>query len=174
MASYHDAEWGVPNHDDRHLFEMLMLEGAQAGLSWSTVLTKRENYKSAFDSFEVATVAKYTPAKLENLLGNAGIIRNRLKVASAVTNAKAFMAIQSEFGSFDRYLWGWVNGTPIDNRPSGDDPLPPRSELSDQLSADLKRRGMKFVGTTIIYAYLQAVGVVNDHVLGCSTRSTPD
>lgn len=170
MAEYHDSEWGFPNHDDRHLFEMLVLEGAQAGLSWSTVLAKRERYRIAFDSFEPATVAAYGPAKLEELLGDAGIIRNKLKVASAVTNARAFLGIQAEFGSFDRYLWGWVDGIPIDNRHAASEPLPPRSELSDRLSTDLKRREMKFVGTTIIYAYLQATGVINDHVLGCPAR----
>lgn len=170
MIAYHDQEWGVPVHDDRHLYEMLILEGAQAGLSWSTVLNKRVSYKEAFDNFAVAVIARYGPAKLEKLMDNPGIIRNRLKIASTVVNAKAYLAVQDEIGSFDRYLWDWVDGVPIVNRPSPETPLPARSELSDRLSADLKRRGFKFVGSTIMYAYLQAVGVINDHVTTCSTQ----
>ena len=170
MAAYHDHEWGVPVHDDRQLFEMLILEGAQAGLSWSTVLSKRANYKAAFDNFDSALVASYGTAKLAELLENPGIIRNRLKIAASVTNAQAYDALKAEFGSFDRYLWSWVDGKPVLNRPAPGEPLVARSELSDRLSADLKRRGFKFVGTTIIYAYLQAVGVVNDHLSTCPAR----
>ena len=167
MRAYHDDEWGVPSRDDTHLFEMLMLEGAQAGLSWSTILDKRENYRRAFDNFDVARVARYTDKKLEKLLGDPGIVRNRLKVASSVRNAKAFVAVQAEYGSFARYLWEWVDDTPILNRPRTTADLPTHTELSDRVAKDLKTRGFNFVGTTIIYSYLQAVGVINDHVVTC-------
>jgi DNA-3-methyladenine glycosylase I len=167
MASYHDTEWGRASRDDRHLFEMLILEGAQAGLSWSTVLSKRQNYRRALDDFEVETVANYASGKLDQLLVDPGIIRNRLKIAATVKNARAFIAVAEKFGSFASYLWGWVDGVPIVNTPSATDPPVASTELSDQLSKDLKRRGFTFVGTTIMYAYLQSVGVVNDHVKGC-------
>jgi len=167
MRAYHDDEWGVPSRDDTHLFEMLMLEGAQAGLSWSTILDKRENYRRAFDNFDVARVARYTDKKLEKLLGDPGIVRNRLKVASSVRNAKAFVAVQAEYGSFARYLWEWVDDTPILNRPRTTADLPTHTELSDRVAKDLKTRGFNFVGTTIVYSYLQAVGVINDHVVTC-------
>jgi DNA-3-methyladenine glycosylase I len=167
MSAYHDSEWGFPSHDDTHLFEMLLLEGAQAGLSWSTVLSKRENYRDAFDAFDVDRIAAYQPAKLVQLLADPGIIRNRLKVAASVKNAKAFLAVREEFGTFDAYLWGFVGGRPIVNRPGEDDPAVPRTELSDQISKDLKHRGFTFVGSTIVYAYLQATGVVNDHLATC-------
>jgi len=168
MSAYHDKEWGRPEHDDRHLFEMLLLEGAQAGLSWSTVLNKRENYRQALDGFDFEKVAKYKPAKLAELLENPGIIRNRLKVAATVKNAQAFLSVREEFGTFDAYLWGFVGGVPIVNRPSESDPPAVRTELSDQIAKDLKRRGFTFVGSTIVYAYLQAVGVVNDHMSTCA------
>jgi len=168
MSAYHDKEWGRPEHDDRHLFEMLLLEGAQAGLSWSTVLNKRENYRQALDGFDFEKVAKYKPAKLAELLENPGIIRNRLKVAATVKNAQAFLSVREEFGTFDAYLWGFVGGVPIVNRPSESDPPVARMELSDQIAKDLKRRGFTFVGSTIVYAYLQAVGVVNDHLSTCA------
>jgi DNA-3-methyladenine glycosylase I len=167
MAAYHDGEWGVPQHDDRHLFEMLILEGAQAGLSWSTVLNKRDAYQEAFDGFDWNRVALYDDVKVEALLANPGIIRNRLKVASAVRNARAFRAVREEFGTFDRYLWAWVGGAPVVNRPAPGESLPSRSDLSDRISKDLQRRGFTFVGTTIVYAYLQAVGVVDDHLSTC-------
>jgi DNA-3-methyladenine glycosylase I len=167
MSAYHDREWGVPSHDDRHLFEMLLLEGAQAGLSWSTVLNKRENYRRVFDDFDFAKIARYESGKLAALLEEPGIIRNRLKVAASVKNAKAFLSIRDEFGTFDSFLWAWVAGRPIVNRPGDDDPAVPRTELSDRISKDLKRRGFTFVGSTIIYAYLQATGVVNDHLASC-------
>jgi len=167
MRAYHDDEWGVPAHDDTHLFEMLILEGAQAGLSWSTILDKRENYRRAFDNFDVARVASYTDKKLEKLLGDPGIVRNRLKVASSVRNAKAFVAVQAEYGSFARYLWRWVDDEPIVNRPRTMAGVPTHTDLSDRIAKDLKQRGFNFVGTTIIYSYLQAVGVVNDHLATC-------
>lgn len=167
MSAYHDSEWGRAAHDDRHLFEMLLLEGAQAGLSWSTILNKRENYRQALDGFDFDKVATYNEVKLAGLLENPGIIRNRLKVAATVKNAQAFLALRKEFGTFDTYLWGWVEGIPIVNRPSESDPPVARTELSDAIAKDLKRRGFTFVGSTITYAYLQAVGVVNDHVATC-------
>jgi DNA-3-methyladenine glycosylase I len=167
MSAYHDSEWGRAAHDDRHLFEMLLLEGAQAGLSWSTILNKRENYRQALDGFDFDKVATYNEVKLAGLLENPGIIRNRLKVAATVKNAQAFLALRKEFGTFDTYLWGWVEGVPIVNRPSESDPPVARTELSDAIAKDLKRRGFTFVGSTITYAYLQAVGVVNDHVATC-------
>jgi DNA-3-methyladenine glycosylase I len=167
MRAYHDDEWGTPSRDDRHLFEMLVLEGAQAGLSWSTILNKRENYRRAFDNFDAARVARYTDKRLEKLMDDPGIVRNRLKVASAVRNAKAFVAVQQEYGSFAAYLWGWVDGKPIVNRPRTMADLPTHTELSDRVSKDLMRRGFNFVGTTIVYSYLEAVGVINDHVVTC-------
>ncbi|MFZ2509211.1 MAG: DNA-3-methyladenine glycosylase I [Steroidobacteraceae bacterium] len=165
--AYHDAEWGVPVHDDRVLFEFITLEGAQAGLSWETILRKREAYRAAFAGFEPARVARFTPARRSKLMGNAGIVRNRLKIESTVTNAKAFLAIQREFGTFDRFLWDFVGGAPLVNRWRSSQQLPARTGLSDALSKELKRRGFRFVGTTICYAFMQAVGVVNDHVTDC-------
>jgi DNA-3-methyladenine glycosylase I len=167
MRAYHDDEWGVPSHDDTHLFEMLMLEGAQAGLSWSTILNKRENYRRAFDNFDVARVARYRDKKLDRLLGDPGIVRNRLKVASSVRNAKAFLAVQKEYGSFAAYLWEWVDDTPVVKRPRAMSDLPNHDDLSDRIAKDLKRRDFNFVGTTIVYSYLQAVGVINDHLVTC-------
>ncbi|WP_328319708.1 DNA-3-methyladenine glycosylase I [Streptomyces sp. NBC_00388] len=167
MAAYHDEEWGRPSHDDRYLFEFLILEGAQAGLSWSTVLNKRENYRRLLDGFDPAKIAAYDEARLAELLTDPGIVRNRLKVASLVKNARAFLAVQEEFGSFDAYLWQWTGGKPVVRRPGPGESLPASTELSDRISKDLKRRGMNFVGTTIVYAYLQAVGVVDEHWAGC-------
>lgn len=164
---YHDKEWGVPVHDDGLLFEMLILEGAQAGLSWSTVLNKRANYKKAFDNFDCKKVSKYGEEKIAELLQNEGIIRNKLKIRSAIRNAKVFIEIQKEFGSFDKYLWGFVNGEQIKNSFKSMSEIPAKTELSNNISNDLKKRGMNFVGSTIIYAYLQGVGVVNDHVTYC-------
>ncbi|MCT4612312.1 MAG: DNA-3-methyladenine glycosylase I [Clostridia bacterium] len=164
---YHDNEWGVPVHDDRKLFEMLTLEGAQAGLSWITVLKKRENYKKAFNNFDVSKISNYDQNKIDELLHNEGIIRNRLKINSTVTNAKAFINVQDEFGSFDKYIWSFVNNTPIINNFKTQDELPTKTELSDKISKDLKKRGFKFVGSTIIYAYMQAIGMVNDHMTNC-------
>ena len=165
--AYHDAEWGVPVHDDHVLFEFLILEGAQAGLSWETILKKREAYRDAFAGFDPARVARFNPPRVERLLQNAGIVRNRLKVLSAVTNAKAFLAIQEEFGSFDAYVWQFVGGAPIVNRRQRSGQLPARTEESDRLSRDLLKRGFKFVGSTICYAFMQAVGMVNDHTIDC-------
>ena len=162
--AYHDREWGVPEHDDRHLFEMLILEGFQAGLSWITILKKREAFRQAFDNFDPVLVAEYSPEKLETLMSNPGIVRNRRKIEASVQNAKVFLEVQKEFGSFDRYLWGFTQGQVILNT---DDVVRASTELSDRISKDLKRRGMKFVGTVIIYSFLQAVGVVNDHETGC-------
>lgn len=164
---YHDTEWGVPVHDDRSLFEFLILEGAQAGLSWDTILAKRENYRKAFDNFDPAKVAKYSDAKCAKLLENPGIIRNRLKVASAVGNAKAFLAVQKEFGSFDSYIWSFVGGKPINGKRKEMGDIPAKTEISDALSKDLKKRGFKFVGSTIMYAFMQATGMVNDHAASC-------
>lgn len=164
---YHDTEWGVPLHDDRGLFEFLILEGAQAGLSWDTILAKRENYRKAFDNFDVAKVAKYSEAKQAKLLENPGIIRNRLKVASAVANAKAFLKVQKEFGSFDAYIWSFVEGKPINGKRKELSDIPAKTEISDALSKDLKKRGFNFVGSTIMYAFMQATGMANDHVASC-------
>ena len=169
---YHDREWGVPVHNDRKMFEMLVLEGAQAGLSWITVLRKRENYRKAFEGFDPDTVARYGKRKVEQLLGNAGIIRNRLKIESAIQNAKAFLEVQSEFGSFDRYIWQFVGGKPKQNTRKSMGQIPARTRESDKLSEDLKSRGFKFVGSTICYAHMQAVGMVNDHVVGCFRYKT--
>ena len=167
---YHDKEWGRPVHDDRLLFEMLTLEGAQAGLSWSTILKKREGYHRAFANFDLRKVARFDARKKKALLADPGIVRNRLKIDSTVTNARAFIEVQDEFGSFDRYLWAFVDNRPTVNRPKGVGDVPARTELSDRISKDLKRRGFRFVGSTIIYAYLQAVGVVNDHSMQCFLR----
>ncbi len=164
---YHDREWGRPAHDDRLLFEMLILEGAQAGLSWLTILRKRANYQKVFARFDPKKVARFDASRKAALLLNPGIVRNRLKIESTVSNARAFLGVQREFGSFDRYLWSFVEGRPIINRSRAGSGLPARTELSDRISKDLKKRGFRFVGTTIIYAYLQAVGVVNDHMRGC-------
>jgi DNA-3-methyladenine glycosylase I len=167
MRAYHDDEWGKPSHDDTHLFEMLMLEGAQAGLSWSTILDKRANYRRAFDDFDPERIARYDEAKLTALLADPGIVRNRLKVKSSVSNAQSFLAVRAEYGSFDTYLWAWVDGTPMVNRPRTLADLPVRTDLSDRLGKDLKKRGFNFVGSTIVYSYMQAVGMVNDHVVTC-------
>ena len=164
---YHDEEWGVPVHDDRTLFEFLILEGAQAGLSWNTILNKRENYRKAFNRFDPARVARYDRKKIQQLLHDPGIVRNRLKVASAVENAKAFLRVQEEFGSFDRYIWQFVGGKPMVNQRKSMGEVPARTTESDAMSKDLKRRGFKFVGSTICYAFMQAVGMVNDHVVEC-------
>ncbi len=167
---YHDEEWGVPVHDDRTLFEFLILEGAQAGLSWSTILAKRENYRKAFAGFDPVKVARFRPEKVEKLLEDPGIVRNLLKVNAALTNAKAFLAVQKEFGSFDRYVWSFVGGQPlVRNRASMKD-VPASTAESDALSKDLARRGFKFVGSTICYAFMQATGMVNDHVADCFRR----
>jgi DNA-3-methyladenine glycosylase I len=168
---YHDEEWGRPVHDDRVLFEFLILEGAQAGLSWATILAKRENYRKAFADFDPVKLARFSDAKLEKLLLDPGIVRNRLKVFSVRSNAQAFLAVQKEFGSFDRYLWRWVDGTPLRNSPETLKQVPARTELSDRISKDLLKRGFKFVGSTILYAYLQAVGVINDHLADCTYRN---
>ena len=163
-TAYHDNEWGRPEHDDRKLFEMLILEGFQAGLSWLTILKKREAFRAAFDNFEPAVVAQYGPEKVEALMSDAGIVRNRRKIMAATQNARVFLTIQAEFGSFDRYLWGFTGGKVILNT---DDEMRARTELSDRISKDLKRRGMSFVGSTIIYSFLQATGVVTDHETCC-------
>lgn len=165
--AYHDKEWGAPVHNDRLLFEFLILEGAQAGLSWSTILKKRENYRRAFDNLDPHKVAKYGAAKMALLLQDPGIVRNRLKIKSAVTNAKAFIAVQREFGSFDAYIWQFVRGQPIINRRRSLEGVPARTKESDAMSRDLQRRGFKFVGSTICYAFMQAVGMVNDHQVSC-------
>ncbi|GAB3704206.1 DNA-3-methyladenine glycosylase I [Nocardiopsis oceani] len=170
MAAYHDTEWGCPSHDDRYLFEMLVLEGAQAGLSWSTVLNKRENYRRALDGFDLERIASYGQTETERLLADPGIIRNRLKIASAVRNAQAFLRACEAFGSFDAYLWEWVDGTPVVGRWNEPGQVPVTTELSDRLSRDLKRRGFNFVGSTIVYSYLQATGLVEDHLTGCPAK----
>lgn len=166
-VKYHDEEWGVPCHDDAKLFEFIILEGAQAGLSWDTILRKRENYRQAFDGFDVNKVARYTDKTIEKLLLDPGIIRNRLKVAAAVKNAKAFIAIQKEFSSFDKYIWAFIDNKPILNKRKVDTDIPAKTEMSDRISADLKKRGFSFVGSTIIYAHMQATGMVNDHLVSC-------
>jgi len=168
--NYHDYEWGIPVHDDNKLFEMLILEGAQAGLSWITVLKKRERYREVFAQFDPTIVANYNEGKVELLLQDPGIIRNRLKVNAAVINAKAFLAVQKEFGSFDTYIWAFVNYTPIHNQCETLKDIPAKTELADKISKDLKKRGFKFVGSTIIYAFMQAVGIVNDHLMDCDFR----
>jgi DNA-3-methyladenine glycosylase I len=166
-VNYHDHEWGVPVHDDRHFFEMLILEGAQAGLSWLTILSRRDTYRAAYDNFDVTKVAAYDDAKKEALLADPGIIRNKLKVAASVQNAQAFINIQREFGSFDAYIWDFVGATPVINHWKSMSDVPVSTELSDRISKDLKKRGMKFVGTTIIYSFLQATGIVMDHTTDC-------
>lgn len=165
--AYHDQEWGVPNHDDRHLFEMLILEGAQAGLSWSTILNKRENYRTAFDHFDAGKIALYDARRKAKLLGNAGIVRNRLKIDAAIQNARAYLEVREEFGTFNRYIWQFIGGTPKQNRFESMKDVPARTAESDAMSKDLLKRGFKFVGSTICYAYMQAVGMVNDHLLSC-------
>jgi DNA-3-methyladenine glycosylase I len=165
--TYHDTEWGVPLHDEQKLFEFLVLEGAQAGLSWHIILKKRQNYRAAFDQFDPAKVARYGEAKIAKLLANPGIVRNRLKIASAVANAKCFLAVQEEFGGFDRYIWRFVEGRPIVNHWRSMKEVPARTAESDAMSRDLKERGFKFVGSTICYAHMQATGMVNDHLTSC-------
>lgn len=167
MIGYHDEEWGVPVHDDRKLFEMLILEGAQAGLSWSTILNKREGYRQAFDNFQTEKVAAYGEEKISALLDNPGIVRNRLKVRSAVQNAQAFLRVQEEFGSFDAYVWGFVEGKPLQNNWQSLAEIPAETAESRAMSKDLKKRGFNFVGPTILYAFMQSVGMVNDHVISC-------
>jgi len=165
--AYHDQEWGVPLHDDNKLFEFLVLEGMQAGLSWSTILNKRENFRKAFHGFDPAKVAKYTEKDVKRLLADAGIIRNRLKIAAAVTNAQRFLEVRKEFGTFDRYIWQFVGGKPIKNRFKSISEIPAKTKESDALSKDLQQRGFKFVGSTICYAHMQATGMVNDHTIDC-------
>ncbi|HXN30075.1 MAG TPA: DNA-3-methyladenine glycosylase I [Candidatus Acidoferrales bacterium] len=167
MVEYHDREWGKPVHDDRLLFEFLILEGAQAGLSWETILNKRENYRRAFDGFDAGKIARYDARKVRALLGDAGIVRNRLKIAATISNAAAYLALQREFGSFDRYVWQFVGGHPKRNDGATSRKIPARTAESDALSKDLKARGFRFVGTTICYAFMQAVGMVNDHSRDC-------
>ncbi len=164
---YHDKEWGVPEHDDQRLFEFILLEGAQAGLSWLTILKKRENYRLAFNGFDPRKIAKYDSRRVSRLLSNAGIVRNRLKILSAIENAKAFLEVQKEFGSFDRYIWQFVGGRPLQNRWRNLKDVPARTPQSDAMSKDLIRRGFRFVGSTICYAHMQATGMVNDHLVGC-------
>jgi DNA-3-methyladenine glycosylase I len=166
-VAYHDQEWGVPVHDDRRLFEFLILEGAQAGLSWITILKKRDHYRAAFDGFDPAIVAGYGKRKREQLLANPGIVRNRLKIDSAIQNAKSFLAVQEEFDSFDEYVWRFVDGRPRQNQWKAMSAVPAKTPESDAMSKDLKRRGFRFVGTTICYAFMQAVGMVNDHLIDC-------
>jgi DNA-3-methyladenine glycosylase I len=166
-VAYHDKEWGVPLHDDRRLFEMLLLEGAQAGLSWFTILNKRENYRAALDGFDPQAIARYDGAKVQQLLANPGLVRNRLKMAAAVGNAAAFLKVKKEFGSFDAYIWQFTGGRPKRNRWRSIQDVPARTAESDRMSADLARRGFKFVGSTICYAFMQAVGMVNDHLVEC-------
>ena len=167
MAAYHDTEWGVPLHDDRALFELLVLEGFQAGLSWSTVLRKREAFEVAFDDFDLEKVAMYDEDKVTQLLGNAGIIRNRSKISATISNARAFIEVQDEFGSFDAYIWGFVDITPIQNGLGTFEEMPAKTELSERISKDMKVRGFRFVGPTIVYAFMQAIGMVNDHLVHC-------
>jgi DNA-3-methyladenine glycosylase I len=164
---YHDKEWGVPVHDDRKLFEMLNLEGAQAGLSWITILRKRENYRKAFDSFDPKKIVKYNAKKISSLMKNEGIVRNRLKIGSVVSNAKAFLEVQKEFGSFDSYIWQFVGGKPIVNKRKSIKDIPPKTIEAEAMSKDLKKRGFRFVGPTICYAFMQACGLVNDHEIRC-------
>jgi DNA-3-methyladenine glycosylase I len=170
MREYHDKEWGVPSHDDRHLFEMLTLEGAQAGLSWATILNRRDGYRRAFAQFDPAKVAAFNDRKLERLLEDPGIIRNRLKVYGTRTNARALTQVQAELGSFAKYLWSWVDGKRIVNHPRALGDLQATTDLSDRLSKDLRRRGFTFVGSTIVYSLLQSVGIVDDHLVGCPSK----
>ncbi len=167
LIQYHDHEWGVPLHDDRQLFEFLILEGAQAGLSWNTILQKREAFRTAFDHFDAASIARYDAQKMQRLLNNPGIIRNRLKIQAAVSNAHAFLSVQKEIGSFDQYIWQFVKGRPIQNRWKSPKDVPCHTPASDAMSRDLKRRGFKFVGSIICYAFMQATGMVNDHTTDC-------
>ena len=167
MIAYHDGEWGVPSHDDRHFFEMLTLEGAQAGLNWRTILYKRDGYRRAFDNFDPRKVARYDARKVKSLLADPGIVRNRLKVTSTVDNARAFLAVQKEFGSFDAYIWTFVGGKPIQNSWKRLAQIPAKTRESDAMSKDLKKRGFRFVGSTICYAFMQATGLVNDHATDC-------
>jgi DNA-3-methyladenine glycosylase I len=167
MAKYHDEEWGKPLHDDQKLFEFLILEGMQAGLSWQTILNKREAFRKAYDDFDVKKVAEYSPEKVEELMSNAGIIRNRLKIEASINNARCFLEVAAEFGSFDKYIWSFVGGEPIVNRFMTLSELPAKTELSDRISNDLRKRGFKFVGSTVVYAHMQATGMVNDHLTHC-------
>ncbi len=167
MHIYHDQEWGVPVHDDRKLFEMIILEGAQAGLSWSTILIRQKTYKKAFDNFDANKVAKYNKNKVKSLLKDSGIIRNRLKVEAAIINAKAFLKVKEEFKTFNNYIWSFVNNKPIINKFKSLKQIPPTTNISDKMSKDLKERGFKFVGSTICYAFMQAIGMVNDHEISC-------
>ena len=169
-VKYHDEEWGVPLHDDRRLFEMLTLEGAQAGLSWITILRKRPAYRKAFDKFDARKIARYDAKKKRALLADAGIVRNRLKIDSAITNARAFLDVQKEFGSFDKYIWQFVGGAPVHNKRKTMKDVPASTPASDAMSKDLKKRGFRFVGSTICYAFMQATGMVNDHIAGCPAR----
>ncbi len=171
MIEYHDSEWGVPLHDDRALFELLILEGAQAGLSWSTILNKRANYRAAFENFDPASIARYDEKRITELLADSGIVRNRLKIESAVSSAKAVLLVQKEFGTFDRYIWQFVNGKPIRNTWSDMKQVPARTPESDAMSKDLLKRGFRFVGPTICYAFMQATGMVNDHLVTCFRHS---
>ena len=168
---YHDKEWGIPVHDDRKLFEMLILEGAQAGLSWITILRKRENYRNAFDNFEANKIARYDRKKIKQLLANEGIVRNKLKIAASISNAKTFLEAQKEFGSFNAYIWQFVGGNPMRKSPRSLKDIPATSLESDAMSKDLKKRGFKFVGSTICYAFMQAVGMVDDHTVNCFRKS---
>ena len=170
MIEYHDKEWGVPVHDDRVLFEFLILEGAQAGLSWETILNKRENYRRAFDRFDAVKIARYDGKRVRSLMADAGIVRNKLKIASTISNARAFLDVQKEFGTFDRYIWQFVGGKPKINRWKSSQRLPARTADSDAMSKDLKKRGFRFVGSTICYAFMQATGMVNDHSADCIRR----
>ncbi len=167
MKEYHDKEWGTPQHDDKMLYELLILEGMQAGLSWNTVLQKRGNFRKAFDDFDYKKIIKYKENKIEELMRNGGIIRNRLKIQSVITNAKSFIKIQEEFGSFNKYIWDFVNHKSVHNAWNKLEELPPNTELSNRISKDMKKRGFKFIGTTIIYSFLQAIGIVNDHTIDC-------
>ncbi|MGI8668894.1 MAG: DNA-3-methyladenine glycosylase I [Aridibacter sp.] len=164
---YHDEEWGVPLYDDQKLFEFLILEGSQAGLSWDTILAKRENYRKVFDNFDPKKIAEYNDRKFDELMQNAGIVRNRLKIKSAIQNANAFLKVVDELGSFDKYIWGFVDGKPIRNKYKKPEAVPAKTEISDAMSKDLKKRGFNFVGSTICYAFMQATGMVNDHIVSC-------
>ena len=170
MSKYHDHEWGIPSHNDRHIFEMLTLEGAQAGLSWATILNRRDGYRRAFANFDPAKVARFRDERLEQLRQDTGIIRNRLKIYSTRSNAQAFIRVQGEFGSFASYLWNWVDGTRIVNHPRALSDLAATTELSDRISKDLRHRGFTFVGSTIVYSLLQAIGIVDDHIVGCPAK----
>lgn len=167
---YHDEEWGRPVYDDQTIFEFLILESFQAGLSWYTILSKRQNFRKAFDDFDYKKVAVYSDQKIEELMNNSGIIRNRLKIEAAVTNAQKFMEVQKEFGSFSKYIWGFIEGIPIDNKPKTLSEVPATTEISDKISKDLKKRGFKFVGSTVVYAHMQATGMINDHIETCFIR----